>query len=46
MRETKKLSKKNPNGIEKMYPDFPEESKEERPAGHVGVFCQNLGIIA
>ena len=28
----------------KKYPDFPEKGKEERPAGHVGVFCQNLGI--
>ena len=46
MRETKKLSKKYPNGIEKMHPDFSEEGKGERPAGQVGVFCQNLGIIA
>ena len=27
-----------------LHPDFSEEGKEERPAGHVGVFCQNLGI--
>ena len=27
-----------------LHPDFSEEGKEERPAEHVGVFCQNLGI--
>ena len=27
-----------------LHPDFLEEGKEERPVGHVGVFCQNLGI--
>ena len=35
--------KKNPNELEKLDPDFPEEGKEGRPAGYVGVFCQNLG---
>ena len=46
MRKTKNYLKKTPNGIEKVHPDFSEERKEERPAGHVGVFCQNLGITA
>ena len=44
IRKTKSYLKKNPNDLEKLHPDFPEEGKEERPAGHVGVFCQNLGI--
>ena len=29
-----------------MHPDFSEEGTEEISAGHVGVFCLNLGIIA
>ena len=29
-----------------LYPDFSEEGKEEISVGHVGVFCQNLGISA
>ena len=44
IRKTKSYLKKNPNDLEKLHPDFSEEGKEERPAGHVGVFCQNLGI--
>ena len=44
IRKTKSYLKKNPNDLEKLHPDFPEEGKEERPAGHVGVFCQNVGI--
>ena len=36
----------NPNDLEKLHPDFSEEGKEEISAGHVVVFCQNLGIIA
>ena len=46
MRKTKNYLNKNPNYIEKLHPDFSEEGKEERPAGNVGVFCQNLGITA
>ena len=46
MRKTKNYLRKNPNGIEKLHPNFSEEGKEKRPAGHVGVFCQNLGITA
>ena len=38
MRKIKNYLKKTPNGIEKVHPDFSEERKEERPAGHVGVF--------
>ena len=38
MRKTKNYLKKPPNGIEKIYPDFSEERKEERPAGHVSGF--------
>ena len=44
IRKTKSYLKKYPNDLQKLYPDFPEKGKEERPAGHVGVFCQNLGI--
>ena len=29
-----------------LYPDISEEGKEEISFGHVGVFCQNLGISA
>ena len=46
IRKTKNCLKKNPNYIEVLHPDFLEEGKEERSAGHVGVFCQNLGITA
>ena len=46
IRKTKSYLKKNPNDFEKLYPDFSEKGKEGRPAGHVGVFCQNLGITA
>ena len=46
IRKTKNNLKKNPNDNEMLHPDFLEEGKEERPAGHVGVFCQNLGITA
>ena len=46
IRKTKSYLKKNPNDLEKLHPDFSEEGKEERPAGHVGIFCQNLGITA
>ena len=37
--------KKTPYDLEKLHPNF-SEGKEERPAGYVGVFCQNLGITA
>ena len=43
IRKTKNYLKKNPNDLEKLDPDFPVEGKEGRPAGYVGVFCQNLG---
>ena len=46
IRKTKNYLKKTPNELETLHPDFLEEGKEERPAGHVGVFCQNLGITA
>ena len=46
MRKIKNYLKKTPNGVEKVHPDFSGERKEERPAGYVGVFCQNLGITA
>ena len=46
MRKTKSYLKKNPNDLEKLHPDFSEEGKGERPARHVGVFGQNLGITA
>ena len=44
IRKTKNSLNKNPNDIEKLHPGFSEEGKEKKPAGHVGVFCQNLGI--
>ena len=28
----------NPNDLQKLHPDFSEERKEEKLAGHVGVF--------
>ena len=43
MRKTKNYLKQT-NDNEKLHPDFSEEGKKEKPAGHVGVFCQNLGI--
>ena len=46
IRRTKNYLKKTPNDIETLDPDFLEEGKEEGSAGHVGVFCQNLGITA
>ena len=46
MRKTKNYLKKTLNDLEKLHPDFPERGKEERSAGHVGIFCQNLGITA
>ena len=45
IRKTKTYLKKNPNDLEKLHPDFSEEGKEERPAGHVSVFCQNLAKV-
>ena len=46
MRKIKNYLKKTPNGIERVHPDFSEERKEVRPAGHVCIFCQNLVITA
>ena len=46
MRKTRKMLKKPPNDIEILHPDFSEEEDEERPAGHVGVFCKSLGNTA
>ena len=46
IKKTRSYLKKYPNDLEKLHPDFSEEGKEERPAGHVGVVCQNLGITA
>ena len=43
MRKTKNYLKQTHDN-EKLHPDFSEEGKKEKPAGHVGVFCQNLGI--
>ena len=46
MKKTKNYLKKPQmaNDLEKLHLDFSEEGKEEMPVGHVGVFCQNLGI--
>ena len=44
MRKIKNYLKKTPNGIEKVHPDFSEERKEERPAGHVGVFFAKIKV--
>ena len=41
-----KTTLKTSNDLEKLHPDLSEEKKEEIPTGHVGVFCQNLGITA
>ena len=41
-----KKNLKTPNDLEKLHPDFSEEGKEEMSVRHVGVFCQNLGIVA
>ena len=38
--------KKTPNDLEKLHPDFSQEGKEEMSVGHVGFFCQNLGITS
>ena len=46
MKKTKNDLKKTPNDLEKLQPDLSEKGKEEMPAGHVGVFCRNLGITA
>ena len=40
------LKKKKTNDSGKLLPDSTEEGKEEKPAGKVDVFCQNLGITA
>ena len=40
-----KSTLKTTNDLEKLLPDFSkEEEKEEMSAGHMSVFCQNLGI--
>ena len=44
MKKTKNYLQNNPNDFEKLHRDFSEEGTEEVSAGHVGVFCQNLGI--
>ena len=46
VKKTKSYLQNNPNDLEKLHPDFSEEGREEMSAGHVGVFCQNLGITA
>ena len=46
VKKTKNYLQNNPNDLEKLHPDFSEEGTEEMSAGHVGVFCQNLGITA
>ena len=46
IRKAKSYLKKNPNDLEKLHPDFSEEGKEERPAGHVSVFFQNLAKVS
>ena len=43
MKNLKTNFKKTPNDLDNLHPDFPEG--KEMPAGHVGVFCQNLGIL-
>ena len=37
MRKTKSYLKKTRNDIETLHPNFTEEGKKERPAGHVVV---------
>ena len=44
VQKTKNYLQNNPNDLEKLHPDFSEEGTEEVSAGHVSVFCQNLGI--
>ena len=44
MRKTKNYLKKTLNDLEKLHPDFPEGGKEERFAGHVGIFCQSQNL--
>ena len=46
VKKAKNYLQNNPNDLEKLHPDFSEEGTEEMSAGHVGVFCQNLGITA
>ena len=46
VKKTKNSLKKPTNDLEKLHPDFSEGGKEEISTGHVGVFCQNLGITA
>ena len=45
MKKNLKTTLKNPNDLEKLHPYF-SEGKKEMSAGHVGVFCRNLGITA
>ena len=44
VKRTKNYLPNNPNDLQKLHSDFSEEGTEEMSAGHVGVFCQNLGI--
>ena len=46
MKKTKNYLQKTPNDLEILHPAFLEEGTEEMSAGHVGVFCQKLGITA
>ena len=46
VKKTKNYPEKTPNDLEKLHPDFLEEGTKEMSAGHVGVFCQNVGITA
>ena len=42
-KKTKNYLRK-PKWSSKLHPDFSDKGKEGMPAGHVGIFCQNLGI--
>ena len=44
VKKTKNYLQNNPNDLEKLHPDFSEEGTQKMSAGHVDVFCQNLGI--
>ena len=44
MRKTNNYLKETKITFEKLHLDFSEELKEEKPAGNVGIFCQNLAI--
>ena len=46
VKKTKNYLQKTPNDLERLHPDFSEEGENKKASGHVGIFCQNLGIKA